>query len=95
MSFIISRGYAEVQILKTSESDPSSFWNKGPQNLPKQKIKRFYKNIIILYAKKGEYQPQCLLTNSAKCWKSENGLISWTEWNILIDFCVNIDIIEI
>ena len=26
---------------------------------------------------------------------SENGIISWTEWNILIDFCVNIDIIEI
>ena len=26
MSFIISRGYAEVQILKTNESDPSSFW---------------------------------------------------------------------
>ena len=29
---------------------------------------------------------------SAKFWKSEIGLISWTEWNILIDFCVNIDI---
>ena len=27
MSFIISRGYAEVQILKTSEFDPLSFWN--------------------------------------------------------------------
>ena len=27
MSFIISRGYAEIQILKTSESDPLSFWN--------------------------------------------------------------------
>ena len=27
MSFIISRDYAEIQILKTSESDPSSFWN--------------------------------------------------------------------
>ena len=27
MSFIISRGYAEVEILKTSESDPLSFWN--------------------------------------------------------------------
>ena len=27
MSFIVSRGYAEVQILKTSESDPLSFWN--------------------------------------------------------------------
>ena len=32
---------------------------------------------------------------SAKFWKCENGLISWTEWNILIDFCVNIDIIKI
>ena len=32
---------------------------------------------------------------SAKFWKSENGLISWTEWNILIDFCVNIDIDKI
>ena len=27
MSFVISRGCAEVQILKTSESDPLSFWN--------------------------------------------------------------------
>ena len=27
MSISISRGYAEVQILKTSESDPLSFWN--------------------------------------------------------------------
>ena len=27
MSFIISKGYAEVQILKTSEPDPLSFWN--------------------------------------------------------------------
>ena len=27
MSFIISRGTADVQILKTSDSDPLSFWN--------------------------------------------------------------------
>ena len=27
MSFIISRGYAEVHILKTSEPDPLSFWD--------------------------------------------------------------------
>ena len=27
MSFIISRGYAEVEILKTSESDPLIFLN--------------------------------------------------------------------
>ena len=30
---------------------------------------------------------------SAKFWKSENGLISWTEWNILVDFCKMIFII--
>ena len=27
MAFIIRRGYAEVQILQTSDSDPLSFWN--------------------------------------------------------------------
>ena len=27
MSFINGRGYADVQNLKTSESDPLSFWN--------------------------------------------------------------------
>ena len=27
--------------------------------------------------------------------KKWNGFISWTELNILIDFCVNIDIIKI
>ena len=27
-----------------------------------------------------------------KILKSENSLISWTEWNILTDFCVNINI---
>ena len=32
---------------------------------------------------------------SAKFWKSENGPISRTEWNILINFCVNIDIDKI
>ena len=32
---------------------------------------------------------------SAKFWKSEDGLISRSELNILIDFCVNIDIIKI
>ena len=30
-----------------------------------------------------------------KFWKSENSPISWTEWNILINFCVNIDINKI
>ena len=43
MSFIISRGYAEVQILKTSESDPSSFgifWYASVQILKKSKTEK-------------------------------------------------------
>ena len=40
MSFIISRGYDEVQILKTSESDPLSFWNILICILKKVKLKR-------------------------------------------------------
>ena len=44
MSFIVSRGYAEVQILKTSESDPLSFWNiligTCPNSEKKVKLKR-------------------------------------------------------
>ena len=44
MSFIISRVYAEVQILKTSESDPLSFWNilicSCPNSEKKSKLKR-------------------------------------------------------
>ena len=29
---------------------------------------------------------------SSKFWKSENGPISWTEWNIVIKFCIQIGI---
>ena len=44
MSFIINRGYAEVQILKTSETDALSwtFWNifiRSCPNSEKSKIK--------------------------------------------------------
>ena len=27
-----------------------------------------------------------------KFWKSENGPISWTEWNTVMKFCIHIDI---
>ena len=31
----------------------------------------------------------------SKFWNSENGPITWTEWNILMNVCVNIDIDKI
>ena len=65
MTFAIGWDFAEVQILKTSET-----------------IAKWHLSSV-------EALP------SAKFWKSENGLISYTEWNILIDFCINIDVIKI
>ena len=65
MTFEIGWVFAEVQILKQSET-----------------IAKWHLSSV-------EALP------SAKFWKSENGLISWTEGNILIDFCVTIDIINI
>ena len=29
---------------------------------------------------------------SSKFWKSENGHIPWTEWNIMMEFCIHTDI---
>ena len=65
MTFEIGWDFAEVQILKKSET-----------------IAKWHLSSV-------EALP------SAKFWKSENSLISWTEWNILIDFCVKIDVIKV
>ena len=52
MSFIISRGYTEVQILKTSESDPLSFWNILICICPNSEKSKTEKNITHLHMKK-------------------------------------------
>ena len=59
---------------------------------------RFFAEVQIL--KKGETVEKWHLSSvealpSAKFWKSEKCIISWIERNILIDFCVNIDIEKI
>ena len=52
MSFIISRGYAEVQILKTSESDPLSFWNLLICICPNSEKSKTEKGITHFHMKK-------------------------------------------
>ena len=49
MSFIISRGYAEVQILKTSETDPLSFWNTLICICPSSKESKIEKDITHIF----------------------------------------------
>ena len=49
MLFTISRGYAEVQILETSESDPLSFWNILICICPNSEKSKTEKNITNLH----------------------------------------------
>ena len=53
MSFIISRGSADIQILKTSESDPFSFWNILIYICPNsEKSKLYWRLHIFICTKK-------------------------------------------
>ena len=91
MTFGIGRDFAEVQILKKKSKikllNHLEYFDKILQthwywqDLAKGIAKRYLSSVEAL--------PR------AKFWKGENGLISWTEWNILINFCVNIDIDKI
>ena len=78
MSFIISRGYAEVQILKTSESDPLSFWNIlkciGPNSESEKDVckkkKRKMQNIgsaILHFCMKHKHGQKYLILVCNKC----------------------------
>ena len=90
MTFGIGQGFAEVQILKKSESYLLN------------RLEYFGKILQTIWCWKDLAQgitkwhlPSVEALPSAKFWKSENGTISWTEWNFLIKFCVNIDIDKI
>ena len=52
MSFMISRGYAEVQIFKTSKSDPLSFWNSLKCICPNSEKSKTEKDITHFHTKK-------------------------------------------
>ena len=52
MSFIIGRGYAEVQILKTSESGPLGFWNILICSCPNSEKSKTEKDITHFHMQK-------------------------------------------
>ena len=54
--------------------------------LPRFKFWKQWKEIAKWYFLSVEALP------SSKFWKSENGPISWTEWNIMMKICIHIDI---
>ena len=82
MTFIISRGFAECQILKK--------W-KWVQYFDKLLRKHWYWQVLAQEIAKWHFSLVEALPSS-KFWKSDNGAISWTEWNIVMKFCIDIDI---
>ena len=87
MTFGIGRGFAKVQILKKKVKITSKTVDKILQTI------WCWKDLGQGIAKWHLLSVEAL--PSAKFWKGESGSISWTEWNILINFCVNIDIDKI
>ena len=91
MTFIIGRGFAERQILKKWKWLCHLNWVEYFDKLLR---KRWYWQDLAQEIANWHFLPVEALPN-AKFWKSENGSVSWTEWNILKNVCVNINIDKI
>ena len=86
MTFIISRGFAERRILKKWKWPYLLNWVEYLllrkhwywQDLAQEIAKWHFSSVEAL--------------SSSRFWKSDNGAISWTELNIVMKFCIHIDI---
>ena len=87
MTFIIGRGFAERQILKKWKWPYLLNWVEYFDKLLR---KRWYWQNLAQEIAKWHFSSVEVLPSS-KFWKSENGPISWTEWNIVMKFCIHID----
>ena len=88
MTLIIGRGFAERQILKKWKWPYLLNWVEYFDKLWR---KHWYWQDLAQEIAKWHFSLVEALPSS-RYWKSDNGAISWTEWNIVIKFCIHIDI---
>ena len=88
MTFIIGRGFAEGQILKKWKW---LFLINWMEYFDKLLRKHWYCQDLAQEIAKWHFSLVEALSSS-KFWKSDNGAIPWTEWNIVMKFCIHIDI---
>ena len=88
MTFIIGRGFAERQILKKWKWPYLLNWVEYSDKLLR---KHWYWQDLAQEIAKWHFSSIQALPSS-KFWKSDSGAISWTEWNIVMKFCIHIDI---
>ena len=89
MTFIIGRGFTERQILKKWKWPYLLNWVEYFDRLLR---KHWYDQDLAQEIVKCHFSSVEVLPSS-KFWKSENGHIFWTEWNIVMKFCIHIDIL--
>ena len=88
MTFNIGRGFAELQILKKWKLPYLLNWVEYFDKLLR---KHWYWQDLAQEMAKWHFSFVEALPSS-KFWKSDTGAISWTEWNIMMKFCIHIDI---
>ena len=88
MTFIIGRGFADRQILKKWKWPYLLNW---VEYFDKVLRKHWFWQDLAQEIAKWHFSLVKALPSS-KLWKSDNGAISWTEWNIVMKFCIHIDI---
>ena len=88
MTFIIGGGFAERQILKKWKWPYLLNWVEYFDKLLR---KYWYWQDLSQEIAKYHFSSVEVLPSS-KFWKSEIGTISWTEWNIVMKFCIHIGI---
>ena len=88
MTFIIGRGFAERQILKQWKWPYRLNWVEYFDKLLR---KHWYWQDLAQEIAKWHFSLDEALPSS-KFWKNDNGAISWTEWHIVMKFCILIDI---
>ena len=88
MTFIIGRGFAERQILKKWKWPYLLNWVEYFDKLLR---KHWYWQDLAQEIAKWHFSLVEALPSS-KFWKSDNGAISWTERNIVMKFCIHIEI---
>ena len=88
MTFIIGRGFAKLQIPKKWKWPYLLNWVEYFDRLLRKQW--YWQGLAQEIVKYHFSSVEALL--SSKFWKSENGPISWTEWNIVMKFCLHIDI---
>ena len=88
MTFIIGRDFAERQILKKWKWPYLLNWVEYFDKLLRKQS--YWQDLAQEIAKWHFSLVEGL--SSSKFWKSDNDAISWTEWNIVMKFCIDIDI---